>query len=78
MAALLAEGGAGVLTCRGQPRQSGIGFKTRFRHYVNLSRTESRLARLLDDFEWGRMDDIFLGERFPVREMTQPVGCSDA
>ena len=62
----------------GQPRQSGIGFKTRFRHYVNLSRTESRLARLLDDFEWGRMDDIFLGERFPVREMTQPVGCSDA
>jgi polysaccharide deacetylase family protein (PEP-CTERM system associated) len=45
----------------GQPRIPGIGMKTRFRHYVNIGRTEARLARLFDDFEWGRMDDIFLG-----------------
>ena len=46
-----------------QPRVAGIDAKTRFRHYVNLHRTEARLRRLLDDFCWGRMDLIFLGER---------------
>lgn len=43
-----------------QPRVPGIGLKTRFRHYVNLGRTEQRLARLLQDFRWSRMDRIFL------------------
>ena len=45
-----------------QPRQANIGLKTRFRHYVNLSRTESRIRQLLGDFHWGRMDHIFLSE----------------
>lgn len=45
----------------GQPRQSGIGMKTRLRHYLNLRRMEPRLRRLLADFHWGRVDDIFLG-----------------
>jgi polysaccharide deacetylase family protein (PEP-CTERM system associated) len=44
----------------GQPRIEGINAKTRFRHYVNLHRTEGRLQRLLADFSWGRMDEIFL------------------
>ena len=43
-----------------QPRQHGIGMKTRFRHYVNLGRMRSRIERLLADFRWGRMDSIFL------------------
>ena len=43
-----------------QPRQQGIGLKTRVRHYLNLSRTEARLERLLQDFAWGRMDEVFL------------------
>ena len=43
-----------------QPRVRGIDAKTRFRHYVNLGRTEARIRRLLSDFAWGRMDDIFL------------------
>jgi len=43
-----------------QPRMAGIGLKTRFRHYVNLRRTYGRLGRLLDDFNWGRVDSIFL------------------
>ncbi|SNS81429.1 polysaccharide deacetylase family protein, PEP-CTERM locus subfamily [Noviherbaspirillum humi] len=43
-----------------QPRQTGIPFKTRFRHYVNLHRTETRLQALTRDFSWGRMDHIFL------------------
>ena len=44
----------------GQPRQTGVGLKTRVRHYLNLSRTEARLARLLGDFSWDRMDRVFL------------------
>ena len=43
-----------------QPRQQGISLKTRFRHYVNLSHMEGRIARLLQDFQWDRMDRIFL------------------
>jgi polysaccharide deacetylase family protein (PEP-CTERM system associated) len=46
----------------GQPRQKNIGLKTRFRHYVNLSRTEPRIRALLRDFQWGRMDHIFMGK----------------
>jgi len=45
----------------GQPRVAGIDLKTRFRHYVNIGRMERRLDELLQDFRWGRMDDIFLG-----------------
>ncbi len=43
-----------------QPRIPGISSKTRFRHYVNIPRMEKRLDRLMGDFEWGRMDHIFL------------------
>jgi polysaccharide deacetylase family protein (PEP-CTERM system associated) len=43
-----------------QPRIEGIDLKTRFRHYVNIPRMEGRLASLLADFRWGRMDQIFL------------------
>jgi len=44
-----------------QPRVPGTSTRTRFRHYVNLRRTELRLRRLLRDFRWRRMDEIFLG-----------------
>ncbi|HNO73682.1 MAG TPA: DUF3473 domain-containing protein, partial [Accumulibacter sp.] len=44
----------------GQPRIAGISAKTRFRHYVNLQYTEGRLQRLIADFKWGRMDQVFL------------------
>lgn len=46
-----------------QPRVPGIDAKTRFRHYLNLERMQPRLERLLSDFTWGRMDDIFLAQR---------------
>ena len=45
----------------GQPRQNGISMKTRFRHYVNLNRMENRIKALTRDFEWDRMDHLFLG-----------------
>ncbi|WP_338769401.1 XrtA system polysaccharide deacetylase [Massilia sp. METH4] len=44
----------------GQPRIGGVGAKTRFRHYVNLARMESRIRALTRDFKWDRMDRIFL------------------
>ncbi|HWR79403.1 MAG TPA: DUF3473 domain-containing protein, partial [Pseudomonas sp.] len=49
----------------GQPRIDGINAKTRFRHYVNLHRTETRVRRLLTDFSWARMDEIFLPDSPP-------------
>lgn len=42
-----------------QPRVRGIGLKTRFRHYLNLSRMQRRLGRLLHDFKWDRIDRVF-------------------
>lgn len=49
----------------GQPRQTGIGLKTRFRHYVNLSAMERRIRQLLCDFEWDRLDRVFSAEIDP-------------
>jgi hypothetical protein len=52
-----------------QPRVAGSGWKSRFRHYTNLERMGGRLDRLLRDFAWGRMDEVFadlLSEGGPV------------
>jgi len=43
-----------------QPRPSRIPVKSRLRHYVNLTRMEARLRRLLGDFSWSRMDRVFI------------------
>jgi polysaccharide deacetylase family protein (PEP-CTERM system associated) len=43
-----------------QPRPGGLSAKTRFRHYVNLQRMPGRLRRLLTDFEWDRVDRVYL------------------
>jgi polysaccharide deacetylase family protein (PEP-CTERM system associated) len=43
-----------------QPRIAGVALRTRFRHYLNLHRTEERLAQLLSDFHWDRVDRVFL------------------
>lgn len=43
-----------------QPRVPGVSARARFRHYLNLDRTEPRLARLLADFRWDRVDRVFL------------------
>lgn len=46
-----------------QPRVEGLSARTRFRHYLNLSRMQPRLERLLHDFRWGRVDQVFLEGR---------------
>ena len=43
----------------GQPRVQDAPLRSRFRHYLNLDSMHSRLERLLADFEWGRMDEVF-------------------
>lgn len=62
------DGQAGVFYCHpweidpGQPRVAGLSLKSRLRHYTNLDRMEARLRRLLGDFRWARMDEVFLRE----------------
>ena len=43
----------------GQPRVEHAGRLSRFRHYVGLRAMEARLVRLLRDFRWGPMQEIF-------------------
>ncbi len=45
-----------------QPRIPGAPVKSRFRHYVNLSRMENKLDRLCADFRWGRADQVYAKE----------------
>ena len=47
----------------GQPRPAGVDAKSRFRHYLNLARTQGRIEALTRDFAWDRMDRIFLGKQ---------------
>lgn len=42
-----------------QPRLKNAPLKSRFRHYVNLHRTEAKLIRLLDDFNWSTMRYVY-------------------
>ena len=42
-----------------QPRQANMNWNSRFRQYQNLSRMEGKVNRLLDDFNWCRMDEVF-------------------
>ena len=41
-----------------QPRQHGLAWRARFRHYTNLSRMENKVTRLLRDFRWDRLDRV--------------------
>lgn len=60
-----ADGQSAVFYCHpweidpAQPRFAGLSLRSRFRHYTNLGRMESRLQQLLRDFSWGRMDEVF-------------------
>ena len=43
-----------------QPRQRNTDMKTSFRHYLNLHKTGERLSKLLDDFTWGPIKQVFI------------------
>ena len=42
-----------------QPRVGHANARARFRHYLNLERTEPRIRRLLREFRWQRIDQAF-------------------
>lgn len=46
----------------GQPRFRAAPMRARFRHYARIGSMEARLVRLLRDFAWGRMDEVFAAE----------------
>lgn len=47
-----------------QPKVRNASVKSKFRHYLNLEKTSSRLERLVSDFNWSTMKDVYLyGER---------------
>jgi polysaccharide deacetylase family protein (PEP-CTERM system associated) len=42
-----------------QPRIPNAGWKSRLRHYTNLSRMAGDIDKLLRDFAWDRMDNVY-------------------
>ena len=57
-----------------QPRLSGAGWKSRFRHYVNLDKTEPRLRQLLQDFSFGPLKNSVRKSPRPMRVDPLPTG----
>ena len=53
----------------GQPRITGSGLRSRVRHYTNLGAMAGRIRVLLDDFRWGRMDQVGV---WPSRSVLAP------
>lgn len=53
----------------GQPHIDGISKTTKFRHYVNLDKTESKLRDLMRDFSFGRMDALISSQDLPLVEI---------
>lgn len=42
-----------------QPRFKDAPFKSKVRHYINLSHMEGKLIKLIDDYNWGTMKDAY-------------------
>jgi polysaccharide deacetylase family protein (PEP-CTERM system associated) len=59
-----------------QPRVEGASLRSRFRHYVNLDTMEARLRRLLGDFQWGRMDEVFAVRSAARTAVGAPSACA--
>lgn len=41
-----------------QPSIKGISITSKFRHYINLNKTEEKLKKLLNDFSFSRVKDV--------------------
>ena len=57
-----------------QPRLR-VGMKPRLRHYTNLSTTEGKIERLLQDFQFGTLSEVCLGH---ANYFAKPVGHRDS
>lgn len=45
-----------------QPKVKGAPIKSKLRHYLNLSRMEGKVVRLLEDYQWGTMKSVYLNK----------------
>jgi len=43
-----------------QPRVKEAPLKSKFRHYINLSKMEGKLEQLLKDYQWDTMNSVYL------------------
>jgi len=43
-----------------QPRVKDAPLKSKIRHYINLSAMEGKLEKLLQDYQWSTMKDVYL------------------
>lgn len=55
----------------GQPRMEQASRRSRFRHYTGIGSMATRLGKLMEDFSWGRMDDVFAAAIGGIAPMTQ-------
>ena len=56
-----------------QPKVSGASFKSKFRHYINLSRMESKIEQLLKDYQWDTMANVYLKNNVNNNKMNGSV-----
>lgn len=56
-----------------QPRVSHAPMRSRLRHYTNLTRMADKLADLVHDFRWGRMDEVAHREARRADELAPPA-----
>jgi len=45
-----------------QPKVKGAPIKSKLRHYLNLSRMEGKVVRLLGDYKWDTMKSVYLNK----------------
>ncbi|REL25196.1 DUF3473 domain-containing protein [Thalassotalea euphylliae] len=43
-----------------QPRINGASLRSKVRHYINLSRMEGKVVKLLNDYQWSTMRAVYL------------------
>jgi len=46
-----------------QPKVAGASIKSKLRHYLNLSRMEGKVVRLLKDYQWSTMENVYFSDR---------------
>ena len=51
-----------------QPRVANASMRSKLRHYTGLDKMAAKLADLVDEFAWGRMDAVAAREALRVRE----------
>lgn len=61
-----------------QPVIEGTSWSSRMRHFVNIRRTESRLQRLLAEFRFDRLDEVFGRQLKEVCEEPSASRCDDS